>query len=165
MTQDYLKSILDYDEQSGLFTWKYKTGSKGAGSIAGSNHRGYIEIGIKYGGKKKKYQAHRLAFIITGYELSDDEFVDHINHCRSDNRLCNLRIVDRTGNARNITKPKNNTTGQVGVNWRKDMCKWQAVITVDYKKIHLGTFAEYHEAVNARKNAEVLYGFHENHGS
>ncbi len=31
-------------------------------------------------------------------------------------------------------------------------------------EIHLRYFNEFSEAVNARKNAEVLYGYHANHG-
>ena len=32
------------------------------------------------------------------------KIVDHINHIRHDNRLCNLRLVSSLDNARNISK-------------------------------------------------------------
>uniref|UniRef100_A0AB39C382 HNH endonuclease n=1 Tax=Salmonella phage vB_SE126_1P TaxID=3236703 RepID=A0AB39C382_9VIRU len=41
---------------------------------------------------------------------------------------------------------------------------WVAKIKVDRRKIHLGQFDNFDEAVAARKDAEAAYGFHENHG-
>ncbi|EOA5908665.1 AP2 domain-containing protein, partial [Salmonella enterica subsp. enterica serovar Brandenburg] len=58
----------------------------------------------------------------------------------------------------------NNTSGALGV-WReKRRNKWVAEIKVDRRKIHLGQFDNFDEAVAARKDAEVKYGLHENHG-
>ena len=64
----------------------------------------------------------------------------------------------------NSKKKIDNTSGQTGVVWHKRDKKWQVNIRVSGKKVHLGYFIEFHEAVNARKNSEILYGFHENHG-
>ena len=36
---------------------------------------------------------------------------------------------------------------------------WYAYITVNYKTKHLGSFSQYADAVNARKEAEKKYGF------
>jgi hypothetical protein len=97
-------------------------------------------------------------------EGSIPDEVDHINHNRTDNRWNNLRAVTSKSNSRNQSKSIKNKSGVTGVHWDNLRNRWIAQIHIDYKTVHLGTFVEFHEAVNARKNAEVLYGFHENHG-
>ncbi len=160
LTQAKLKKLFNYNKETGLFTRKeilpgciYKINT-----IAGSLIHGYVRIRIK----KKHYSAHRLAFLyIKGYY---PEEVDHINQQKADNRWSNLREVSHGDNMKNKKQYKNNTSGVVGVSWAKHCNKWRAIITVEKKQISLGLFVEFHEAVNARKNAEVLYNFHENHG-
>jgi len=159
ITQEELKDKYVYNPDTGLFIRNKRLGKYKKGTVAGWTHEeGYIKIQIG----KKIYSAHRLAWLyIYGYI---PEQIDHINHITGDNRLCNLREATYSINNKNTSKRVDNTSGQVGVCWNKKLCKWSAGIMVDKKRIHLGTFAEYHEAVNVRKNAEVLYGFHENHG-
>jgi len=90
--------------------------------------------------------------------------VDHINHVKSDNKWDNLRKVTATENKRNSPHCRNNTSGLMGISWRNDSKRWRARINVEGKCIDLGSFVNFHEAVNSRKNAEVFYGFHINHG-
>lgn len=52
---------------------------------------------------------------------------------------------------------KTNTSGYPGVMWRKDLEKWRAYITVDKKRINLGTYDRIEEALEARKTAEEKY--------
>jgi len=52
---------------------------------------------------------------VLGRQLVKSEMVDHINNNPLDNRRDNLRICDRTNNAMNRGKNKNNTTGFKGV--------------------------------------------------
>jgi len=159
ITQEELKEILEYDRDSGLFVWKKSKGSKKAGEIAGSiSGHGYIVIMIN----KINYMAHRLAFLYEyGYIPTQ---VDHDNQNRKDNRLANLNASDEKENMKNKTKYNNNRSGVAGVNWNKNANRWEARISIDGKRKSLGKFVEFSEAVNARKNAEVLYGFHKNHG-
>ena len=159
MNYELVSSLFNYDI-SGVLTWKVSTNTKvKVGDIVGCiDSSGYIVV--RY--KKKNYKAHRLIFLlINGYM---PKYIDHINGINSDNRIDNLRDATLTDNQRNRKLPKNNVSGYHGVYFAKNVNKWCAVICVDYKTINLGYFIEFHEAVNARKNAEVLYGFHENHG-
>lgn len=49
---------------------------------------------------------------------------------------------------------KNNKSGVVGVNWDKSRNKWQASIRFKGKKINIGRFSDFEEAVAARKEKE-----------
>ncbi|MEG2001002.1 MAG: AP2 domain-containing protein [Evtepia sp.] len=52
---------------------------------------------------------------------------------------------------------KANKTGVVGVNWDKSRNKWQASIRFQRKKIYLGRYDQFEDAVKARKNGENKY--------
>lgn len=157
-------SELDYDPETGLFTWKATKRRGFVGRQAGcfSKRDGYVKIRIP----GKLELAHRLAWNTTYPEdpVGPDEQIDHINHVRTDNRIINLRKASNTENSRNASIGTNNTSGATGVWFEKRRNAWVAEIKVDRKKIHIGQFAEFADAVAARKAAEVKYGFHENHG-
>ncbi len=53
--------------------------------------------------------------------------------------------------------PKNNTSGHKGVWWDKSRELWLAYIHVHRKKVFLGRFPEYADAVKARELAEEQY--------
>ena len=89
--------------------------------------------------------------------------IDHINHRRDDNRLVNLRDVTQAENCRNKSKRSNNTSGVTGVSWNKAARKWCARIQVNSKQIYLGSFNNIADAITARADAKVEFGFHCNH--
>ena len=160
ITQEKLLKKYKYDPSTGFFTRRTqeKSSKFKVGTIAGCTTSGYVTIFIN----KIEHKAHRLAFLYMTGELPEE--VDHINHITTDNRWSNLRSVTRQENMKNKRKYKNNNTGVTGVQWDKTSNRWRARIRFHKKEVHLGMFVEFSEAVNARKNAEVLYGFHENHG-
>lgn len=162
MTQKRLKEVLNYNEQSGVFTWKTAKAKRiSVGDVAGCiNKKGYITIRID----NKIYFAHRLAWLYV-YGKMPNENIDHINQIKDDNRILNLREVDCAENNKNKPMQENNTSGVTGVTWHKKAKRWQAYIQIDGTQKHLGLFASFSDAVDARKNAEVLYNFHKNHGN
>lgn len=83
------------------------------------------------------------------------KFVDHINHNVKDNRKSNLRIVTNNQNQMNAKLRKNNTSSCTGVYKIKN--KWVANIQINKKRIQLGTFTCFEDAVQARKLAEEKY--------
>ncbi|URP85746.1 HNH homing endonuclease [Enterobacter phage EC-W2] len=116
MTQDELKYRLNYDPDTGKFTWTgngFKRPSdanrmrnKEAGCVG---NKGYVFIRLD----KKLYLAHRLAFLyMLGYM---PEFVDHRNRIRNDNKWLNLRDATRELNNQNVTATSN--TGQLNITW------------------------------------------------
>jgi len=173
LTQEYLKSILHYDPATGVFTWKQRTRSdfatlrganmwnaKYSGKVAGwDNGRGYIKIEIN----SRAFRAHRLAFLYMEGSLPAND-VDHINGAKDDNRWTNLRHVTHGENMRNQRKRANRLSDCMGVSWAKRQCQWVAYIYINSRRVHLGSFDIYDDAVNVRKRAEVTHGFHTNHG-
>ena len=154
LTAEYLRSILDYDPETGIFTWKASTSRRvKAGDIAGSlDGLGYLRLSVR----SRPYRAHRLAWLHT-YGVWPKDQIDHINRIRTDNRISNLREVSHKQNGQNRSKPSNNTSGHPGVVWHKRISKWQVKIKHNYKYIHIGYFTNLEDAVAARKAAEKLY--------
>jgi len=160
MNQQLLKEYLEYDPETGVFTWLKDSGArKVKGTLAGVVHNGYLDIQIKC----KKYKAHRLAFLFMEGEFPQDQ-VDHINHVKNDNRWSNLRHSNYSENAKNHPMQKNNTTGIVGVKWDKRKSLWRADIVVNGINIYLGRRKDKFLTICLRKSAELKYGFHANHG-
>lgn len=162
ITQEYLKSVLHYDPDTGVFTWVAKIAKKIcvgniAGCVTGVGRYRYIKI------HGQTFAEHRLAFLYMTGALPIDE-VDHINHNRTDNRWDNLRDVDRKNNGRNHKVSKRNNSGVVGVHWDANRKKWSASITYDGRIIYLGRYSQIEDAAEARAKANVMYGFHVNHG-
>lgn len=53
--------------------------------------------------------------------------------------------------------PINNTSGVKGVSWNKSKEAWDAYINIHGKRIRLGRYAKFEDAVKARKRAEEEY--------
>jgi len=159
ITQKFLKNRFNYDENTGVFTFKVFAGSKRPGEPAGCvTPKGYIHISID----SKAYKAHRLAWLYV-YGVMPECDIDHIDHNKENNAISNLRLVTQIENSKNRPKDKRNSCGVTGV-YLQDCGTWRARITVNRKTIHLGIFNTLDEAKEARLVAEMLYGFHNNHG-
>ena len=160
LTQEKLKTHLFYDPDTGDFTRiaAFSNSAK-VGDTAGTVVDGYVRIGIS----GIIYKAHRLVWLYMYNKWPNN--IDHINHNRSDNRLKNLRDVSHIANSRNKSIFKSNTSKITGVHWAKRDKVWLARITINYKKISLGSFCNIFDAACARKSAERKHGFHKNHGS
>lgn len=90
-------------------------------------------------------------------DFPNNMIIDHINHNVWDNRKENLRLVTSSQNLMNRKISKNNTSGYVGVYYRKDRDKWQSYIMINKKRISLGAFKDKEDAIKARKEAEEKY--------
>ena len=135
--------------------------NKRTGKKAGTIRKdGYTVINVN----SKFYLAHRIIWEMHYGAIPDDCQIDHINHIRSDNRIINLRLVNNVLNSRNRRITDKNKSGIVGVNWDTKRNRWRVTIMVNYKSIHVGYFLELSEATKARKDAELLHNFHQNHG-
>lgn len=134
ITQEKLKELLHYDQETGIFTWKIKACKRMfPGDIAGTLSKGYIKIYIEY----KQYKAHQLAWLYV-YGEYPKKSIDHINLDKTDNKISNLRIADKFQNAANRGIMKNNTSGYKGVTKHRN--KWRAQINHLKKRYNIGYF-------------------------
>lgn len=146
MNKEYerLKDFLNYDSETGIFTWKERQRKAGAirsNGIAGSISHGYVQIKFN----RQFYRAHKIAWFFIYGEVPKNH-LDHINGIRSDNRISNLREVSRAENSQNYGKPKTNTSGYMGVCWSKQLNKWMASISIGNKSKYLGYFDDPEQA-------------------
>jgi hypothetical protein len=133
---------LDYSRQTGDFTRKTVNGGCLAGTIAGTvQDTGYRWIAVA----GKRYAAHRLAWFYVHGTWPEGE-IDHINRLRDDNRISNLRDVDRQTNNINTSIRADNKSGFKGVHWHKQSSKWRASARRNGKPVHLGSFRSQVEA-------------------
>ena len=162
ITQTEVKRLFRYDPKTGLLTRRIDVGkkSKKGDTVGSTDGQGYIQTQIN----GKHYMLHRLIYLYMTGNLPKNQ-IDHINHNRSDNRWCNLRVVSHRGNGINQTRSKRNTSGIVGVSWNKLECKWKTFISDKSELIYLGSYTSLFEAACVRKAAEIKYGYHENHGA
>lgn len=154
LTQDRLRQILNYNPDTGVFTWVEPRRGVQVGRECGrlSKQHGYRDIGIDMA----LYRAHRLAFLyMLGRWPQGD--VDHVNQDKSDNRWVNLREATRAENSSNVEIGKRrNTSGFLGVVWEADRELWRAQIRIDGRKTNLGRFKVKEDAAVAHDKAALL---------
>ncbi len=151
------KRYVSYDPETGGFT-------RADGSRAGRKHtdlsgKTYIYMWIK----RKEYRAHRIAWLFITGEMPENQ-IDHINGDGTDNRACNLRAVTQSENSKNQRLARNNTTGLSGVTWHKGCGKWCVRIGDNNTRAYLGLYETLLDAAAARFTAELMLGYHPNHG-
>lgn len=110
LTQARLKELMTYDADTGVFTRTKSVPRAGMRVSEKPNSDGYLHFCIDY----KLYLQHRAAWLYV-YGEFPDKHLDHINRIKTDNRLCNLRVVTDFENSQNIAPAKNNL--YPNVNW------------------------------------------------
>jgi len=76
----------------------------------------------------------------------------------------NCRWVDTYLQAINKNTPITNTSGTTGVSWEAANSNWRVRISTNGKRLCLGAYKDYDEAVAIRKQAELHY-YGENFGN
>lgn len=135
VTWEELTTVLGYDPDTGIFTWKEKrSNNTKAGDLAGSIDANNYCI-ICLGGKR--YKAHILAWFYT-FKVWPSLQIDHINRVRYDNRISNLREVSPHINSINKNVASPTSSGYRGVYARGN--KFRAIVRHLGVNTNLGTF-------------------------
>lgn len=128
---------------AGELLWrKTKPGRAVAGKKAGSICNGYVCVMVD----KVPLKAHRVVFAMTRGRWPEN-FIDHIDGDKANNRPDNLRDVSHQVNTQNISKPgRTNKSGFLGVSLHSRIGRWQAQIWKDGKVKCLGYYQTPEEA-------------------
>ena len=173
ISDEDIKSYLDYMPETGKFIWKARPDTtrgnrnfntrfagKEAGGLSEGHGDGYLRIRVK----GLMIKAHRLAFLFME-DKWPEQYVDHINGDKQDNRWCNLRLADKKTNGRNQRLYANNKSGYPGVYWLRHKSKWAVQIGGSGEnREFLGNYDTKFEAMCIRKARELELDYHDNHG-
>lgn len=153
LTAQLLREVLNYDPETGLFTWANPPSRKvKRGTVAGSMQvQGYARVKLF----KKEYLQHRLAWLYVHGSWPKHE-IDHINGNRSDNRIRNLRDVPKAFNMQNrrAANRTNMSTGVLGVTYRPKEGVYAAKIGISGRRVSLGLFKTVRDAQAAYLEAK-----------
>jgi hypothetical protein len=147
-----MKNIPDYngdyavDDAGNVYSLKFGKCKK-LNTI--SDDGGYHKVFLYKDGKMKKHKVHRLVAQAYLDNYANDLEVDHIDGCRINNQISNLRMVTHQQNHFNRTTAK-------GYIWNKRDKKWQAYIKINGKQKHLGYFDTEAEARDAYLTAKKI---------
>lgn len=161
LSQAELKELLDYDQLTGLLTWrispKHRASVLPPGSRAGSAGKsGYRVITVR----GVEYREHRLIwFWMTGENPQLE--IDHKDGDPSNNAWENLRTATSLQNAGNACYSRRNKTGFRGVSFSRTSTrgKYHATVWHNREAHFLGYFDSPEEANEAyRRKAKELRG-------
>ncbi len=143
-----------YDVETGQLLWRRRRGTRKKGSPCGFVTRdGYLAVRIN----KRNYPVHRLVWWMHTGAYPLNEYIDHKDGNRQNNKIENLRAVTPGINNQNTAKTSLTTSKYKGVLFRSG--KWLARIYINRKQIHLGSFDTEWDAAMARLEAEKKYGW------
>lgn len=95
--------------------------------------------------------------IMNKKDALSDMVIDHKDRNKLNNKLENLRVIEKQDNHKNHNGYKSNKSGFTGVSMDKSRGKWKAIININKKQKLLGRFDNLNEAVIERLNAELKY--------
>jgi hypothetical protein len=151
ITQAELKALLDYNPDTGVFTWRVdRTGGTKAGDTAGCKHKdcGYIRVKLN----EKAVYAHLLAWLYIYGKLPQQQ-LDHKDGCRTNNAISNLREITNRENQNNQRRHREGKL--VGAHLHKKTGRYESSISIDGKKVYLGIFQTEEEANAAYLKAKA----------
>lgn len=156
ISQNRIKEVLNYNPNTGIFTWAKKMSNRNKGSLAGTKlNTGYIQIQID----GSFWLAHRLAWLYIYGNIPKE--IDHINQVKSDNKICNLRPVEHWQQIHNSKYSKKSKYGYRGISPKLNskINPWRAHTKIMGKYKYLGAFPTKERAAQAYNDAIIArYG-------
>jgi hypothetical protein len=141
-----LKEVLEL-RPGGIVAWRQKPlrGRVREDLIAGGSLvDGYLRLTVDF----VELRQHRVVWALH-YGRWPAGPIDHIDGDRTNNDPSNLRLATISGNNRNSSRNRRNTTGYRGVYWDKRTSKWKSMIYSNGKSTFLGYFNAAREAAEA----------------
>jgi hypothetical protein len=154
VTPEYLATRIEL--RSGVMHWLPRGEAWFDANIAGQpvtlrrDSKGYYRIRVC----KVELMAHRVIWALH-HGAWPNEYLDHINRDKTDNRIDNLRDVPMFVNNLNTDRPR--FGGGMGVHLSKRYGTWVAQIRVRGRCHHLGSFGSRAAARDARRAAEIRF--------
>ena len=142
-TAEYVRSVLDYDPETGIFVWKPKAvamfkmarrpiqlnATAGYGTLDAREQRqeclGAVHLYLVTVPEAVLRPSPRLAAFLWRVAAARSTIS---NGDRFDNRIANLRLATNGQNQANRPKPTRNTSGYKGVSWDKRARRWKTEI-------------------------------------
>ncbi len=144
ITLEQAKHLMNYDPETGIFTWRIAHGNVKENAIAGTIQGGYRKVTIC----NEQVKIHRLAwFMIYGVWPSGQ--IDHIDGDKLNNRISNLRDVPMSINMQNRYAVRRKDSGLPYGVTRHRNGRFMA-------NIRVGTYDTVEEAQEAFMNAKRL---------
>ena len=148
LTPDRLRQLVIYDPLTGAFM-RLRDGS----DIGHKTARGYCALRID----GRTYLAHRLAWLYAN-GVWPSFGLDHIDGCKTNNRLSNLREADQVANLQNQRRPHaDNSTGILGVSWDAKNKRFRASIRYNGRTRNLGRYETSEQARTVYLQAKQQY--------
>ena len=145
ISMDQLRQWLSYDSETGEIVWRVKRCGRAqtANAVRKPDPHGYLNITID----RRPYRLHTVAWARDYGEWPPVGMeIDHINLCKTDNRICNLRLASKMRQRGNSGKLPNRSSKYKGVSWEKSRGLWHAAIEFSGHRKFLGRFKDEHEA-------------------
>lgn len=151
LTHERLTEMLNYDPETGLFSWRVRASNRvKVGTVCNNKDgHGYVRVRID----TVSYWAARLAWFYVHKRWPTND-IDHINGVKDDNRIVNLREATRSQNLANRRTLRN---GLKGVCYDKKNGRWIAQVSANKQIVFRQLFDTEEEAHRAYLKAAKLH--------
>lgn len=146
---EVVRAAFSYDPDTGLMTSRIACRQRQPGSQFGQlNDNGYLRGSFQ----DRLFYVQRLIWLYVYGQWPKGD-VDHINGVKTDNRLCNLRDVDRATNALN----RHISGGMAGIlGAQASGGRFQCFVKYKGTRLYMGRFKTPEEAGEARKRGLAI---------
>ena len=124
---------------------------------ASADNHGYHHVNLCENNVRKTLKIHTLVAKTHIDNPNGYRCVDHIDHDKTNNSVCNLRWCSSSQNSMNRSKQANTTSNYKGVSWHKPTHMWRAQISIDGRLKHIGYFTSEVKAAIAYNNDAICH--------